>query len=252
METVQKSVCKSTILCIVLLTFAGSALAQAPADVFALSLSRHGGESVRTVQTVRLTGQTSSRGTKTDVVISADLDGFVRYDYGQPVTRSVIHTPKGEIEKSGDALRYRSRHVGLFAGLDLLSILGLRRLETAGTVWGEAKSETESGRSVVKMRAETSQQSIQYGRVLKDAADIRIDGRTGWVSSIERLQYAANSLDLAFPVRYAFSDYREIGGLAFPFHIEKYVRDRLVEALTITSLEVNPSVPRSVFDPSGR
>lgn len=234
---------------LILAVLASPAFAQEPSGVMTRAVAEHGGAALQSVQTLRLTGESSAKAVSTPVVISADLDGYVRYDYGQPITRSWIHEPDGEFEIRGQqAAIIKQPHVGLFAGLDFLSILGLKRLEIGSTQWQDAGSGTDSGRAVDRRTVETAQQRREYGRLLKDTFEVRFDAQTGLVSSVSRTQYAENSLDLTFPVRYAFSDYRETQGIVFPFRIEKYVKDRLVETFTFSSIEINAGISRATFE----
>jgi hypothetical protein len=86
------------------------------------AIARHGGNAVRAITTVRIQGQSSGRGTTSPIVISGDLNGNLRMDYGNPVTRSVINTLSGNKEITNEKLVRKPPHVGIFAQLDLLSI----------------------------------------------------------------------------------------------------------------------------------
>src|SRR5437868_1058265 len=87
-----------------LLFVTGSAAAQLPTPVPAsnapliASIANHGGTAVRAATSLRVVGQSASpRGTM-QVVISAEIAGNIRFDYGDPVSRSVINTPNGSTE----------------------------------------------------------------------------------------------------------------------------------------------------------
>src|SRR6185295_2231164 len=113
--------------------------------------------------------------------------------------------------------------VGIFAQLDLLSIFGVKRLETGNVTWADLGPGTVAGRSTVSVRADTGQSKEMYRRILRDQADIRFDAQTGLVSSITRLHYGEKSVDLAVPVTFIFSDHRVVNNISFPFRIEVYL-----------------------------
>src|SRR6185369_1613862 len=132
--------------------------------------------------------------------------------------------------------------VARFAGLDWLSILGLRRLDIGAPSWADLGTGIDNGRTILRSRVATSQELRQYGRVLKDEFEIDFDVQTGLVSSVQQQQYADNSLDLVFPVVHKFSDYRNTNGVILPFRIEKYVQNRLVETITVNAIQLNPAL----------
>jgi hypothetical protein len=222
--------------------------AQRPQDAFTAAVANHGGvTAINAVQTLRIVGESTSRNGKTPVTMSVDLNGRMRIDYGQPVTRSLVHTPQGETEIVDGKTLHKQAFVGLFGGLDLFSIVGLKRLQLGGTVWTDAGSAIEAGRAVAQRKVDTGVRERHYGRTVKDEFDIKFDVESGLVSSITRQQFAENSMDLVFPVRYAFSDYRSIGGVLFPYRIDKYVFGRLAETILATTVETNPVLPTTLF-----
>lgn len=218
-----------------------------PADPLNAALSAHGGAAVDSVSAIQLVGQSTDWNGTLPVTITAQIDGHIRFDYGQPVQRSLVHTPDGEFIKKGTAVEYKQPFVDLFGTLDPLSILGLRQLETSSPVWTDGGTAVDGGRSVRVMNVSTGQSQRRYGRVLKEEFQVAFDAQTGLVSSVTRQQYSDKSLDLVFPVVYRFSDYRTVQNVVFPYRIEKSVFDRVTETIVITSVVLNPPIPGSIF-----
>jgi hypothetical protein len=220
---------------------------QMPAGSFPAAIAAHGGAAVDSVVALRLDGQSTGVNGNVPVTITAQLDGHIRFDYGQPVQWSLIHTPSGEVIQRGTKIEPKQPHVELFATLDLLSIFGLRRLETGAPTWANAGTAVDNGRAVIVSSVSTGQSEKHYGRLLKDEFQVAFDAQTSLVSSVTRQQYSDNSLDLVFPVTYRFSDYRQVGQVVFPYRLEKSVSGRVTETITLTSVELNPPVSSSTF-----
>jgi hypothetical protein len=76
---------------------------------------------------------------------------------------------------------------------------------------------------------------------------MRFDALTGLVSSITRTHYAENSVDLAMPVTFIFLDYRSVTNLTLPYRIERYLNATVMEVITVTRVELNPTFSPSIF-----
>jgi hypothetical protein len=215
--------------------------------VLLTALTQHGGNAVRTTTSLRLQGQSTSQGVTTPIVMSADL-GNLRIDYGNPVTRSTINTPMGTKEILAGKLRPKPAHVGMFGQLDLLSIFGLKRLETAGATWTDLGPTTVGGRATAAVRVDTGQTKELYRRILRDQLEVRFDVQTGLIASVTRTHYGEKSLDVAVPVTFVFSDHRTVNNVVFPFRIDVYLNTSLVETITVTNLELNPALTTGIFE----
>jgi hypothetical protein len=224
------------------------AVAQSPVDVFTAALNQHGGAAVDSVATIHIDGQSTDRNGTLPVAITAELDGHIRFDYGKPVVRSLVHTPQYEFIVRGSQVEHKQQHVELFATLDMLSIFGLRRIETGAPAWSDGGTAVDGGRTVIIRGVSTGQQRRIYGRFLKDNFQIAFDAQTGLVSSITRQQYSDNSLDVVFPVTYRFSDYRKVENVVFPFRIEKSVLSQITETIVVSAVQLNPPVSGSTFE----
>ena len=238
---------KNSVLVIGWLSICLAATAQSPADIYSRAKTQHGGTALNAVSSVLIAGESVSRNGNMPITITADLAGSIRFDYGLPVERSVVRTSQGEFEIRGTATKSKQPHVGLYAGLDLLSIFGLRRLDSSGITWADTGSAVDSGRVVKGLAVRTGQQQRHYGRLLQDEFEIAFDMETGLISNVRRMQYADNSLDLIFPVVHKFSDYMTVNGIILPFRIDKYVQDHLVETITVSRIQLNPSLSSTAF-----
>ena len=244
-----RNVVLNTVLLVAMIVVtAPAAFPQRPEDAFNAAVANHGGvTAINAIQTLRIVGDSTSRNGKAAVTVSVDLTGRMRIDYGQPVTRSLVHTPEGETEIVNGKTAYKQPFVGLFAGLDVFSILGLKRLQLGGIDWKDKGNVVEAGRSVAQRTVDTGVSERHYGRTVKDEFDIKFDTQTGLIAGITRQQFAENSMDLVFPVTYAFSDYRVLGAIVFPYRIDKYVFGRLAETISATTVEINPVLPTTLF-----
>lgn len=222
--------------------------AQAPVGSLQAALAAHGGPAVNSILAIQLTGQSTGLSGTQPVTITAQMDGHVRFDYGQPVARSIVHTPDGEFVVQGTQVEHKQPFVEVFATLDSLSILGLKRLETGNPVWTDAGTSVDNGRTVLVQTVSTGQSQRFYGRLVNDQFQVAFDAQTGLVSSVTRQQYADKSMDLKFLVVYRFSDYRTVQNLVFPYRIEKSVFGRVTETIVLTSVQLNPAVSASTFE----
>jgi hypothetical protein len=246
------SIARLVILLLVLVSTATTIQAQTASAASNATLidaiTRHGGNAVRAVTSIRMQGQSVSRGVATPIVLSADLSGSLRLDYGNPVTRSTINTPTGSKEILAGRMRLKPAHIGVFGQLDLLSVFGLKRLESSSVSWTDLGPATVEGRSVTALRADTGQSKEQYRRILRDQLEVRFDTQTGLLSGVTRTHYGENSLDVAVPVTFVFSDHRTISGIVFPFRIDVYLNTSLVETITVTNVELNPALSSGIFE----
>src|SRR5262245_10230401 len=83
-------VMRSSGLMLLLLPCTATGFAQSVDASLAASLSAHGGSMVVGVQTIVIVGHPTIGKTTPPIRRSASLDGNLRLDYGQPVTRSIV------------------------------------------------------------------------------------------------------------------------------------------------------------------
>jgi hypothetical protein len=218
---------------------------EVPATPFAAALTAHGGEAVWAVETLVIRGQSRRGAETTPVTIQVNLDGRVRFDWS--AARAEVRTPEGSFELSGARVAYKARHDGLWAQLDWLSIFGIRHM--AAAVLTAAGSGTIGGRLSDHVKADNGRELIQYRRAIKDEATVSFDRETHLVAAISRVQYASESLDLAFQLSTTFSDYRPVGGLVLPFRIDRFLDGQLKETVTVDSVEINTPLSPGLFRP---
>lgn len=217
-------------------------LAQVPAtDVLSQSIAAHGGPAVTAVQTVEIHAALVALGNKqeTPVVVSAAMDGRLRIDFGSPAERFIVVSNDGTTEYRGKQAIKLPSHVGAFSALDMLSVFGVQRFAAPGNAVTAADS---ANGSLVELKAATHEEKRFYGRKITDEATVEVDKATGLILSIQRVQYANQSLDRPFIAGQRFSDYRSVKGVLFPFRIESSIDGRVVAVFSVTSVIFNPAL----------
>ena len=226
-----------------------AAQAQSPNAALTATLAAHGGAAVQSVKTIELRGTVVSQDrAPASVVITASLEGQLRVDYGVPVQRTIITTEKGRAEWRGTEAIPKPPHVGLFSALDMLSLLGIRRLTDPKVQLSSLGAGTVRNRATARIKGVTEQEQTFYGRKVADETDVDIDSATGLVARISRVQYAEQSLDRPFLLSHEFADYRQVQGILFPFRIDSLIDNRTVDTLTVTSVTVNPALPPTTWE----
>ena len=100
--------------------------------IVAAAMQAHGSQSVEAAQTIVIRGSSTSGEITQAITITAAMDGRLRLDYGDPPSRSIVTTNAGQFEIVDGSYRPKPAHAGLYAQLDLLSILGARHLALFG------------------------------------------------------------------------------------------------------------------------
>lgn len=236
----------------VFLLFVFSALAfgqSSPDPLFAAAYEAHGGGVIHTVQTLVIRGLSTRAGQNAEaLVLSANLDGRLRLDYGpQTARRTEVSRPEGGFRVQQGKTTWKAGHSGAFAQLDWLSVLGIRHLAN-GIERTLQQPGTVAGRETERAKVVTGRDQFHYRRQVKDEAEVQFDKETGLVAAISRQQFADESLDLAFTLTTTFSDYRPVaGGLVLPFQIRRYVDGQLSETVTVDSIDINPAFEPEFF-----
>lgn len=239
---------------LVLIVFASVAEAQTaparqPAEThLAETLRRHGGNKLNEVSTIRLRGTRKAAGVLEPVVISATMEGSSRIDYGRNAERSTVTTADGRYDVREGKKEYRPSHSGVYAQLDVFSVLGIRNTYGSGGNRGVVGNRELKGTPTILIHAGKDRQQTFYNRVVKDETDIDLDAQTGLVAAVHRVQSADDSLDMRFTTSSVFSDYRNDAGVLLPFRIERYMDGVLRETIVVESYEINPIFDRDLFE----
>jgi len=239
---------------LILIALATAAAAQTgpalqPAEThLAESLRRHGGNKLNEVLTIRLAGTRKTKTTLEPVVISATMEGSSRIDYGKNAEHSVVTTARGRYDVTKGEKKSRPGHSGIYAQLDIFSVLGIRNTYGSGDNRGVVGNRELKGNPTVLIHAGKDRQKTFYDRIVKDEADIELDAQTGLLAAVHRVQSADDSLDVQFLTTYTFSDYRNVNGIVLPFLIERYRNTILRETLTVESYDINPIFDRDLFE----
>jgi hypothetical protein len=241
---------RSNLICLLCCAalFVQAAYGQSAVGLFNAAQAAHGGDAaLKAVKTIRIKGHSViDKGAAQPISISASLDGQIRLDYGQLVTRSIVTTNTGHFEVRGGRKFAKPPHDGAFAQLDMLSVFGIQHLAGAKTVTYTGAASIV-GTPTQRVHAATGQSLKEYNRQIQDEADVDFDAKTNEVAAITRQQFASDSLDRAFRMMNTFSNYKTVNGLSLPFRIDRYVDDRLRETITIDSIEINPVFPSTLF-----
>ena len=235
------------VLLFVQLLYATPASAQTADLEFDRALLAHGGAALGAVRTIRITGQSTTKEGVQPITLSASIDGELRIDYGNPVTRSRVTDAEGTFEERNGERKYSSAHDGLFATLDWFSVLGIRHFAT-GLRRTSLGSSAIIDRPTRKVRAATGLEQSHYDRTIQDEVDVDFDVETGFVAAISRRQFSARSLDHPFVLTTAFSDYRHVGDMVLPYAIGRSIGGNLRETITVDSIEINPSFTPGIFE----
>ncbi len=237
-----------------LIILAATAAGQAQPQAASLSgaVAAHGGGAVAAVQTIQILAHHSVLGQTEAVRISSDvIDGAARFDYGDPVTRSEVvpgvSAGIAPYELANGIRRNRQAFVGLFAQLDVLSVLGIQQFTGARAQLTNVGTASVNGRTVTRLQVTSGRTQTHYFRVLPDQAEVLIDGATGLVSGISRVLSAEQNLDHTFQRTYVFSDFRNVNGLVFPFQIERHMDGALMDTLIVDSVQLNPVFTTDLF-----
>jgi hypothetical protein len=216
------------------------------------AVAAHGGAAVAAVQTIQILAHHSVLGQTETVRISANVvDGAARFDYGDPVTRSEV-VPGISAGISPYSLengnrRNKQAFVGLFAQLDMLSVLGIQQFTGARAQVTNVGSAILNERTVTRLQVTSGRTQTHYFRVLPDQAEVQIDAVTGLVSSISRVLSAEQNLDHTFQRTYVFSDFRNVNGLVFPFQIARHTDGTLQDTIIVDTVQINPVFTTDLF-----
>lgn len=221
--------------------------ATAQTDLVADAVQAHG-TPASLIFSIRLTGTSTVGAVTRPVTILGRLDGSIRIDYGNPVQKTVVTTYQGRWERNGGQVTYRSPHVGIYAQLDMFSVLGVRQFTSGGATRQSTGNGMVGSLPTARFNTATNRSREFYRREIRDEAEVHVDPQSGLIAGIARRQYASESLDLPFVTSYAFKDHRNVAGLIFPHLIEKYLDGLLIERITVTGVELNPSFAADVFE----
>jgi hypothetical protein len=225
--------------------------AQLETDPLVGALTKHSLQSLVTIVRLKMTGQsTTAKGTE-PITISASLGDSdrdsIRIDYGQPISRTYLNTPRGAVEIINQRPLPKPQHVGAFAQLDLLSVFGIQHLALPAVRRTNEGTTSVSGRTAVQIRAVTDRTKTYLRRTLADDVTVRIDQASGLMAEIVRKQFAEGSLDISFTSGFRFLDYRNVNDVFLPFRIERVMNGTVRETITLDSIELNAALASGLF-----
>jgi hypothetical protein len=231
------------------LLLVGMPLSAQEQDPLLRAIAVHGGSAVETIVRIQMRGQSSNG---QPVTISASLVGndanSLRVDYGRPIAKSFINTPQGAVEvTTGGRTVWKPTHVGAFAQLDILSVLGIQHLATPLVQRTIRGTDVVEGRASTRVGALTERTKKVFRRTVTDGVDVLVDQASGVVVEIIRRQPTEKNLDATFLAGFRFSDYRTVQGILLPYRIQRVMNGVVVETMTFDTIDLNPPLTNTFF-----
>jgi|SRR5438876_231900 len=101
-----------------------------------------------------------------------------------------------------------------------------------------------------RIRVQSGRSELHYAKIkVRDEADLYINGE-GLLAGVSRSFYES-APRFKFSQAYAFSDYKSTNGVLLPYRIEKYLKGRKIETISVTSYEFDVPVAPTLFAPGG-
>ena len=213
-------------------------------EIVASNLAARGGkQQIQALHSIRQTGTvTASDGRVASVVREIKRPGLFRLEFSTQGTTSVF-AHDGETGWQVAPLQGQFEPQRVDVEIDAAGGADQRDIEGPLMDW------SEKGRTVelVGREALPGGDAFKLEVTLEDGA-VRYDYVDVASSQIVRSDVPRKIRGHAVMLENTFSDFREVGGLVFPFLIETHVADR-PEVLTITidTIELNPDLEDSVF-----
>jgi outer membrane lipoprotein-sorting protein len=213
-------------------------------EIVASNLSARGGkERIQALQSIRETGTvTASDGRVARVVREIKRPGLFRLEFSSQGTTSVF-AHDGDTGWQVAPLQGQFEPQKMEAGRDAAAGVDQRDIEGPLVGW------REKGRTVELVGREElpGGDTFKLEVTLEDGA-VRYDYVDVASRQIVRSDVPRTIRGHAVMLENTFSDFRDVDGLVFPFHIETHVVDR-PEILTITvdSIELNPDLEDEQF-----
>ena len=229
----------------VLCLFFAACSSPSPVDkIVASNLAARGGqERIRALQSIRETGTvTASDGRVARVVREIKRPGLFRLEFSSQGTTSVF-AHDGDTGWRVAPLQGQFEPQKMEADRDAAAGVDQRDIEGPLVGW------REKGRTVELVGREElpGGEAFKLEVTLEDGA-VRYDYVDVASRQIVRSDVPRTSRGHAVMLENTFSDFRDVDGLVFPFHIETHVADR-PETLTITvdSIELDPDLDDDRF-----
>jgi hypothetical protein len=169
-------------------------------------------------------------------------------EYGALRERKNILTASSAFWDDGVKVKQSTLSVG-FSQLDVTSLYLLVRAAAAKA--GPAQPDVFQGAAVHRIAVDR-QRSERRLDVLKieDKFDVYVS-QSGQLTGIGRSVYPKTSPQ-HYTMAYAFSDYRDVGGVLLPFKVMLYLSNRLAETITVESYRFDVSADPAFFRPKTR
>jgi hypothetical protein len=135
-----------------------------------------------------------------------------------------------------------------FAQLDATSVFFLSQLAAKSLTVSAPIPAVMPGGAGQRIHVQGSRSQLHYGRLrVADEMDLYVSAE-GLLIGVARAFYP-NSPQFQFSQAYAFFDYKQTNGVLLPYRIERYLKGRKVETITVTSYEFDVPVTPTLFIP---
>jgi hypothetical protein len=162
-------------------------------------------------------------------------------------TKKQIATAAKSFKDDGTKLQYDPTPSG-FAQLDVTGVFFLAQLGDRTLTVGASKSAQIPQGPGQAVHVSGNRSQFHYGRIqVRDQFDLYV-GADGLLAGISRSFYE-NDPRIRFTIAYAFSDYRETGGVLLPYRIETYLKGSKVETIVVDSYHLDVPASSSLFTP---
>lgn len=220
----------------------------------------------------------STRGAVTEPVrITATMQEEVRTEYGERQEKVQVASRTAFFKEDGAKITRQPTPSG-FTQLDVTSVFLLARLANTPVRTSRTEAVTVKDAVLQKTAAGTGRTELHYGQyTVEDRLDLYVDS-SGLLSRISRAFYqerpqlptdaedeevlsllraraaSGNTVrtkppEIAATLEVIFSDYRDTGGVLLPYHIERYLKGRVIETIQVERYTVEVPSPASLFVP---
>lgn len=200
---------------------------------------------VNVPQTIRIIGNSTHSGVTEPVTITATDKEETAIEYG---TKKQVATSKTFFKDDGTKVVHQSTPSG-FTQLDVVGVFLLESMKGRKVQVRVGDPVTPAGpRPIYRVHVLSEARSeIHYGNLkVNDEADLFVND-SGVLIGIERTFYPELPRFKA-TLGYAFSDYRNTGGVLLPYRIDKTIDGVTVESIRVTSYAFNVAASTTLFE----
>jgi hypothetical protein len=188
---------------------------------------------------------TSTRGKVTGPIkITATRLEEAVTEYGQD---RLVATQSSFFKEIGSKLSRQPTESG-FTQLDVTSVFLVSLLADRPTTVSAPQPAIGPAGPATRLRVSSRRSQIHYAKLtVPDELDLYV-ASSGLLTGLSRSFYPT-SKRFAFTLAYAFSDYRDTGGVLLPYRIDKYLKGVNIETIQVTSYRIDVPTTATMFQP---